>query len=83
MRSVKKTVTVVREIQFDVEVTFEEVEDGDGLGDYGSTGNSMTGSRGRSWVAVDFEINELEVASEALSQLSEDDTEFLEEAEGI
>jgi len=77
-----KKITVVREIEFDITVTLEREYDDDGCGSPSTSGNSMTGRRGRGyWIATDFVIDTKSLIEGANSALSMDDEDIQGEAD--
>jgi len=77
-----KRITVVREIEFDITVTLEREYDDDGCGSPSTSGNSMTGRRGRGyWIATDFVIDTKSLIEGANSALSMDDEDIQGEAD--
>jgi hypothetical protein len=72
-----KRITVVREIEFDITVTLERDYDDDGCGSPSTSGNSMTGRRGRGyWIATDFVIDTKSLIEGANSALFMDDEDI-------
>ena len=77
-----KRITVVREIEFDITVTLEREYDDDGCGSPSTSGNGMTGRRGRGyWIATDFVIDTKSLIEGANSALSMDDEDIQGEAD--
>ena len=76
------TVTVTREITFDVEVVVDYEYDDDGCGGPGSTGNSMTGYRGKYLSAQDFTIDRDTLVKAAEAAVTLDDDEINEAVDG-
>jgi hypothetical protein len=72
-----KTITVVREVEFEIKVVFEREYDDDGCGSPSTTGNSMTGRRGSGyWVATDYTIDTKSLLRGAELSLSMDDEDI-------
>lgn len=75
----EKIIRVTREITFDVLVTYELEDNGDGNGGYSSTGNSMTGSTGKYYVVSSVEVDDIQsVVEQVQESINADDSEFSE-----
>lgn len=70
------TVSVTREITFNIEVEVEYEYDDDGCGGPSSTGNSMTGCRGKYLVATNYSVDPVTLAKAAEESITLDDDEI-------
>jgi hypothetical protein len=75
-----KTISVTREITFDVEVTLDWEYDDDGCGSPSSSGNSMTGYRGKYLVVTDYTVDQPSLIAAANAELDFDCDEFIDAA---
>lgn len=72
----KRTVTLTRTITFDVEVTLDWEHDDDGCGSPSSSGNSMTGNRGKYLTVTDYDIDMASVLAAVEHELDFECDEF-------
>jgi hypothetical protein len=70
------TVTVTREITFDIEVQVDYEYDDDGCGGPSSSGNSMTGYRGKYLVATNYSVDPVTLVKAAEDSITLDDDEI-------
>jgi len=73
-----RTIKVMREIELTLDVEVEYEDNDDGCGDSSTTGNSMTGRRGRTLVPKSIIVDALELIKAADASVGVDDGDIRE-----